>query len=711
MKYLISFFTSETFFFLPGLLVAAYFYSKVSGKTAPYRADIETHRVIGSGRGFWYQLWIVFITPIMFLYNIVVDTVWFLTEIFHFAVFLFSTIFGWLKWIWFELLWPGISFIWQNLIYYFWHWPWQQIQLVFQNLSPVASSTYLLAGILGTGSALILIHIGRWFDYLLNNAIPIVMLASCALSTSLLAFGSGIISSMLRSNAKNGGWSTVRSHSQNGKKSALYLLTYATISLILVFLEWSFWRTGWIHQWGNIIGGLLSGPAIFMAMLSLLNFIILAFATSLGSHFMLDNSIDIRKNSFLFIKLSLRNLGSLFFTTPWTLINAIILSIIPVLIFVGGLKLTQNITNFVQNGQENNYRKFISLRKWTDTLNLQICSDSIFNEYLATIQEKEGRKQDFARQKNWGKQVTKMIGVKKFFLEFTPIKNLCNYDSSISQLKHKLETIQKDSSAIVDGIQKETDSLNVQKARAEIELQSIKIIYDRFKAKQTDSLLSLQWDSDSSLENKFKYASEDQFNEMLKDLSERLAGFSVGPEMLKRRIKILQTNSILTKREIAQTKKAKWMDTIGYLVMGIFNALLWGFLISMVWVAFVAVWYSIYMKDMSEFGEPFKLNVIWKEINAKNKNQPLMSILIILVFGTLVFNPVNMRFKLKDVNGNTDQTINRGIVDKDSIVIVNSSKEIEQSNEKVIIEPSKEYENILDTLNTQGQHNTEYSDY
>jgi hypothetical protein len=694
---------------IPALLIASYFYSKVSGRSAPYRADIDAHRAIGTSRGFWYQLWILFITPMMFLYNLGVDAIWFVTEIFHFAVFLFSVVFGWFKWIWLELLWPGLNFVWQNFVYYFWQWPWQQIQLVFANLVPVASSTYLLAGMIGTGSALILIHIGRWCDYLLGNSVPLVMMASGALATSLLAFGSGIISSMLRTNSKKGGWVTVKAHIPNGKKSVVFLLTYAMLSIILVIFEWIIWRAGWIHQWGNILGGFLSGPALLMSFISILNLIILGFATSLGSHFMLDNSTNVRNNSAPFISLSLRNLGSLIFTAPWTILNALILTLIPAILFIGALKFTQQITSFVRTGQENSHRTYLEARKWTDTLNIERCSDSTFNNYLTAIQEKDAKSNDFIRQINWDKQVWKITGIKNTFLDFTPVQNISTYDSEVSYLVSKLTNLQKDSSAMVSAMKKDTDSLSAQKARTENELQKVQSIYDRFKAKESDSLLALAWVTDSTIESQFKYASAEKFDEILNDLNQRLARYSTGPEMQKRQIKILNNQIANLKTEIGQTRKAKFMDTIAYLIMGIFYSLLWAFLISMAWVGFVAVWYAIYMKDRTDSAETIKLIQIWNEQKVKNKNQPLMSIIILLLIAGMAFNPGNLINRIMNIANNTIQNpvpLNESIPDiKDSIKNNQNEETLQNPLEEKSVDYSVENESPVNELSTEAQEN------
>ena len=126
MRQIITQFFSDYFLALPFLIVASYFYKKISGKNAPYRADIDAYRNIGISRGFWYHLWIVFFTPLLFFYNLIVDTIWFISEILQYVVLLFSTIWNWIKWIWFELIWPGLNFIMLVIIYYFFKWPWQK---------------------------------------------------------------------------------------------------------------------------------------------------------------------------------------------------------------------------------------------------------------------------------------------------------------------------------------------------------------------------------------------------------------------------------------------------------------------------------------------------------------------------------------------------------------------------------------------------------
>ncbi len=641
--------SSPTYLAIFILLIGSYFYRKVSGKQPPFSADISKHRELGEQKGFWYQLWIVFITPIMFAYNLILDAIWFVTEIFHFVVRLFAIVFGWLKWIWSELVWPGLSFLFAIAKWYLWTWPWSYIHLSFNSLPKVAYLPYFLAGFTGLALAYGLVHLGAFLDYILSLETPIVTMIFCSLATSLISFGSGLITSMLRNSVTKGNWKTVKEHVPNAMKALRFVLIYALLACILICAEFIVWRAGWFHQWGNLIGGLLSGPAVGFAVLSVLNFIIISFATVFAGSFVLDNN-ELSKDSFRpFILLSVRNIGSVLFSSPIAFINAMILSIIPLALMFGALKLSSSVADFTANnalGSMNEEQKELA---WVDSTDYKSVPDSLFEKYLEDLKEKKALDYSMARKQNWGMQVQKFLSIGAKPYEFDAARPMNTYTPEKESVEESLKNVAKNWK-IEDSLSRaEIQALESNKQSLDTEKGTLLNYQERYNRAQSDSLARIAWAADTTIDYSIRVMDANDFTISIKEYDDLIKTQTNKIELNKKGLDRIQKMSALDveilEHESSQISMSRFMDAIAYLLMGLFVAIIWAFAFGFVLPAFNGVWYAIYMKDKEEATASIYIIELWKSMKSINPNQPLMSLFFwVIGLGLFFFIDVILSF-------------------------------------------------------------------
>ncbi len=624
------------------LLIGAYFYKLVTGKLPPHRSDISKHRELGEQKGFWYQLWLVFITPIMFIYNLIVDAIWFVTEIFHFVIKLLVIVYGWIKWIWSELVWPGLSFIFGIAKWYLWTWPWTYIHLSFNSLPKVASFPYFIAGFTGLALSYSLIHLGAFIDHVLSLNTPIVTLIFCSLATSLIALGSGLVTSMLRANITKGNWKTVKDHLPNGIKALRFVLVYAILGCILVSVEYLIWRSGWFHQWGNVIGGILSGPAVGFAVLSVLNFIIISFATVFAGSFVLDNN-EMSKDSFRpFILLSIRNIGSVIFSSPIASFNAIILSVIPVLLMFGALKLSSGIASFAGSSAMNSTLNASQELAWVDSTSYKAVADSLFEKYLEDLKEKRELDYSISRRESWGIQVQKFLATDAKPYEFDAPRGLKSYSTEKEAIENNLRNVAKNWKMEDSTSRLEIQMLESKLQENEAERNVIVGYQNRFNQALVDSLMMVQWQTDTLIDPSFRYWTSEDFELAVQEISGEIDEDKREVDFNKKGLERIQKMSALEaevlENESSQISTSRIVETIAYFFMGLFIALIWAFAFGFIIPAFNSVWYSIYMKDKDEADTKIYVVELWKTMKSSNSSQPLMSLFFwVFVIGGVFF--------------------------------------------------------------------------
>ena len=607
---------------------------------------------------FWELLQIVTV-PFIYVYNQAIGIFWLIQGLFRIIVWIFQNIIV-----------DGIWLIARLLFHYFIFWPWKILRLAFEQIKYSWKLSFYKIGVTGLFIALLLIFLGRYlvqqYKYPLITSHALTLLSIFPVAWALAKISS------LR-------FTSTGSTTSSNSKISFYLIIFIGLALSLFGIETLILFIGTFSSLAPAIGSLLSGGSVFISMLLIFNCIVVFYLLSIFPQLLLHTSGNFKsilKSCFshLLHKWPQYILGAFAALLPATL-----LSILPTILISGSVYITQNITDGIYKYRIEQKSIAITnsapvgqLADWIDSKKVSQDSARILIQIYGKQKELEQEKANLQINRNFFtsqlKKYSNPLGATPLFgvageayLYFvagqkavniqpalTPIETdnyIQNLDLSKEQTVTAIKTLSAD-------IKSELEKSKSRKDKLENELENVCVIKQPYSS---GGIQSAGNPPISSVVASYD-ACEEKRKAIRTQISEQEENIQYVEQKLSRLTQLKGEIEIIQMHLSENVSNMNFIFSFSYLILGIWICLIVAFCCGFLVIVFANLNYAIYHDE--EDIKNWKIMVLFREANTRNRNQPLLGLLItatlsilFVIYGGLYsnFKGLHLINKLKNV--------------------------------------------------------------
>ena len=632
-----------------GLYLLSRIYSSIFNVNPKHELSLkELSNTIQNMAGVWW-----FLLPIIgagvLIYNLSLHSIWFIAELIGWGIKAF-------QWIYQEVVVAGFFLITKTLWHYAIKWPWRIFTEGFSWIKPSMNLNNFKVGFMSLFSALGIVFLAKYLEMGLHwpNWITLILELVSILP---LGIGAGIL---ITTNGKSKSKIEPKEIRNRYIKHVGYLIgLFAAFILIEVFFIWAFSYSSFASTLSTIwIGG-----NMITSVLIILNALLLIFTISVLPSFSMDNDSDLKtfvSNYWNYIKVK----GLHHFTaTAGAVIPAIILCILPYYLMSGSMYVAGQLTDEVKNIRLNNTKDSayqfdltklkslnatsdsqltVELKKHSDYVNKLSSSSNVIRnfDYLNSFYSRRGKEYAAAP-----------VGIAMYEYGYYMIHAKAYLNSERVSQAEQIDT---------NAYKNEISMLNS-------ENEDFKIVAESAKTNTTasnDSASVVVADvATSDTTSASDTTNSPTVNEQ-SNASQIVNDDAIQAKLqMERNKKLIAHLTELKKNSISASGTVAFSDKLAFLIYSLWLAAAIAFSLAFGFVIFVLYQRSIYAEKMGE--STWYITELIQEAQSKNKNQPLMA--LVILFGLFYayshnnYNPLS--WKLPFINKSIQSSVLPNTID------------------------------------------------